>query len=90
MATKYQIVSQNGITHQTYKGFAWTCLFFGALPALFRKDIYGFLIMFIAALATAGFSQLIFIFFYNKMHRAMLEQAGWKVVGKEDGHAGSN
>lgn len=78
MASKYQVVSKDGMMRQTYEGVSWTSLFFWCLPALFRKDMWGFLIMFVAGLFTGGFSNFVFFFIYNKMHRNMLAQDGWK------------
>ena len=53
---------------QTKVGFSWTVFFFGPFPALFRGDWKWFLIILIANSFTAGFSNLVFIFIYNKLY----------------------
>ncbi len=53
---------------QVKVGFSWTVFFFGAFPALFRGDWKWFFIIFFANIFTAGLSNLVFIFIYNKVH----------------------
>lgn len=80
MATKYQIVTKNGMTRQTYQNMSWTVLFFNAFVPLFRRDMWGFLILFILGILSGGFSCLVMCFLYNKMHREMLASDGWAAV----------
>lgn len=53
---------------QAKVGFSWTVFFFGPFPALFRGDWKWFLIILLANSFTAGFSNLVFIFIYNKLY----------------------
>jgi hypothetical protein len=56
-------------------GFSWTTLFFGFLVPLFRGDIGGAILMFVAACITFGISLVVFPFIYNKMYaNKMLKQ----------------
>ena len=60
-----------------YKGFSWTTLFFGGLPALFRGHISAFFAQWIIAVFTLGFSWLVFPFFYNSWHQKHLVGKGF-------------
>lgn len=61
-------------------GFSWTVFFFGFFPALFRGDFKWFAIILILAFCTFGFSNLVFMFMYNKLHIRDLIGAGYKAV----------
>jgi hypothetical protein len=67
-------------------GFAWTVLFWGCFPALFRQDWKHFAIMgatlFITSLMLIAFIPLIvFAFIYNdKMCLKDLLNKGWKIT----------
>ena len=69
--------SQTGALLDVPLGFGWTTLFFGFFPALFRGDLKNALIMFVLAIFTGGFSNLIMCFFYNKMYVNDLVSNGW-------------
>ena len=60
-------------------GFSWTTFFFGVFPALFRGHWAGFAIMLLCAMLTAGLSNLVFMFIYNKMYTKHLISEGYKV-----------
>lgn len=62
-------------------GFSWTTFFFGFFPALFRSDWVGALIQLLVGLVTFGFSQLVFMFIYNKMYLKRLLNDGFEVTG---------
>ncbi|MCQ1773863.1 hypothetical protein NOI24_21345 [Neorhizobium galegae] len=64
-----------------YKGFSWTVLFFGPLPALFRGHISAFLIMLIVDVLTFWFSVLLFAFIYNGWHYSRLLKKGFRPAG---------
>ena len=66
-------------------GFSWTVLFFGPFPALFRSDWKWFLIIFICALVTWGFSSLVFMFIYNKLYIKDLLAQGYKAENVANG-----
>lgn len=62
-------------------GFSWTTFFFGFFPALLRSDWIGAAVQFILAMLTAGFSNLFFMFAYNKWHLKRLVNEGYEVTG---------
>lgn len=57
-----------GQAKQAKIGFSWTVFFFGCFPALFRGDLKWFFTILIANFFTAGFSNLVFMFIYNKLY----------------------
>ncbi|MCL4410188.1 MAG: hypothetical protein M1356_07755, partial [Gammaproteobacteria bacterium] len=69
-------------------GFSWTTFFFGIFPALFRGDWKWAVIMLLLALVTFGFSQLVFIFIYNKLYIRDLIGAGYKAESIGHGDVG--
>jgi hypothetical protein len=74
-----------GITKKAPVGFSWTTLFFGGFPALFRGDIKWFFIQLLIACFTAGISNLVFAFIYNKIYVQKLLEKGFKVKDVESG-----
>ncbi|WP_372881387.1 hypothetical protein [Psychromonas sp.] len=82
------IVLENPKTGQVKEapvGFSWTVLFFNFFPALFRSDWKWAIIMFLLASLTWGFSGLIFMFVYNKLHIKDLISNGYKVKSVSSG-----
>lgn len=77
---KIRLVKPTGIIVERPTGFSWTTFFFGMFPAMFRNDWKYALIMVIAAAATCGLSQLLFIFKYNKWHLEDLLEKGYKAA----------
>lgn len=59
-------------------GFSWTVFFFGFFPPLFRGDWKWAIIMLLISCLTMGFSNLIFMFIYNKLYIKDLIGAGFK------------
>lgn len=68
---------RTGEADTAFQGFSWTSLFFGAFPALFRRDFFGAVIGFGLALITFGFSWLVWPFLYNGWHRNGLTKKGF-------------
>ncbi len=66
-------------------GFSWTVLFFGFFPPLFRGDWKWGGIIFLLAIFTASFSNLVFMFIYNKLFIKDLIGSGFKVKSIESG-----
>lgn len=58
-------------------GFSWTTLLFGFFVPLFRGDILWATIMLGVGILTAGFSVLVFPFFYNKVYMDTLTKQGY-------------
>lgn len=76
---------QSGRMREAPVGFSWTTLFFGPLPALFRADWLGFIIILICALVTFGVSNLVFMFIYNRWHLRTLVNEGYLATGAKGG-----
>ncbi|WP_312156942.1 hypothetical protein [Lelliottia nimipressuralis] len=72
-----------------FYGFSWTTLFFGAFPALFRKDfitfIGVFIVLIILAIFTMGIGSSIgmiaWAFMYNKYYTTNLIKKGFAFAG---------
>ena len=73
-----RMVAPNGFIVTRPTGFSWTTIFFGCLPALFRTDWKYALILFIIQICTYGLGNMIFAFFYNKLHLKDLMEKGYK------------
>lgn len=69
---------QTGKMREAPVGFSWTVFFFGFFPPLFRGHWVGFFILLLTALVTAGFSNILFMFIYNKMYIKHLIADGYK------------
>lgn len=90
MATKIRMEnSKTGETITGFYGFSWTTLFFGAFPALFRKDfitfIGVFIVLVILAVFTAGIGSSVgmiaWAFMYNKYYTVGLIKKGFALAG---------
>lgn len=79
-ANIYMKNPMTGMMREAPVGFSWTVFFFGPVPALFRRDFAGFLIMFVVGLMTLGLSTIVFMFIYNKMHLKGLIKDGYKAT----------
>ena len=75
-----------GQIRQAPVGFSWTVLFFGLFPALFRSDWKWAIIMFLIFWVTFGFSNLVFMFIYNKLYVKELLGAGFKAKAVDSGN----
>jgi hypothetical protein len=77
------ITFKNSFTNavkQSPVGFSWTTFFFGCFVALFRADWKWFFIQLVLALITAGLSNFVFMFIYNKLYTKDLIRAGFKAA----------
>lgn len=60
-------------------GFSWTVLFFGFFVPLFRQDWVWVIGMILLAYFTAGLSNILLAFFYNKWYINSLLNKGYKI-----------
>ena len=58
--------------------------FFGPFPALFRGDYKNFVIMILLAAVTAGLSNIVYAFIYNKIYLKELIVNGYKAKESEN------
>jgi len=80
---------RTGETVNGFYGFSWTTLFFGAFPALFRKDFLTFIGVFIVLLILACFTMgigatvgmFVWSFMYNKYYTTNLIKKGFAFAG---------
>lgn len=67
-------------------GFSWTTFFFGPFVPLFRSDWLMAVVLLAVAIFTAGTSNLVFAFIYNKLHiKNLIYKEGFKVTGSVKG-----
>lgn len=79
MATRVMMKNPTtGLTKKGYVGFSWTYLFFGGLVPLFRGEISTGALHLVLSILTAGISNLIFCFLYNKQFMHRLIEAGYR------------
>lgn len=75
----------NGVyIKKAYRGFSWTTLFFGALPAAVRRDWKTFLWLCVANFLTFSVAGIVYSLFYNKNHFNHLLDQGYKVIEFEN------
>jgi hypothetical protein len=75
-----------GEIKQAPVGFSWTTLFFGFFVPIFRSDWLMAVIFLCTAFVTAGMSNIVFAFMYNKIHvKNLLYKEGFKVTGSAKG-----
>lgn len=82
-----EIVMQNPATQAVKSapiGFSWTVLFFGFLPPLFRGDIKWGLIILLFWLLSAGLTNIVFSFIYNKLFVKEMMAEGYCVHPVQD------
>ena len=76
-----------GEIKQAPVGFSWTTFFFGPFVPLFRSDWLMAIVMFGVAMVTAGISNVVFAFIYNKLHiKNLIYKEGFKVTGSVKGN----
>ena len=77
-------MKKDKLTKKGFVGFSWTTLFFGFFVPLFRGDVSWAVIMLLASFFTAGISNIIFAFIYNKRYTESLLKEGFEPVGTTD------
>ncbi|WP_220375691.1 hypothetical protein [Paraperlucidibaca baekdonensis] len=66
-------------------GLSWTVLIFGFLPPLFRGDIKWGVIILLFWLFSAGLTNIVFMFIYNKLYIKELMLEGYKLREMPEG-----
>ena len=85
--TKIQFENPNtGAIKEAPVGFSWTVFFFGFFPPLFRGDWKWAVIIFLLACITMTFSNLVFMFIYNKLYIKELIGSGYKAKSIDSGN----
>jgi hypothetical protein len=74
---------KTGIVKNGYYGFAWTILFFGGFPPLFRGDWILGLVLIVLEVLTWGIAGLIAAFIYNKHYTIKLIEQGYELADTE-------
>ena len=77
-------LKKGNLTKKGVVGFSWTTFFFGFFVPLFRGDVLWAIVMLLAALFTAGISNLVFCFIYNKRYTENLLKDGFEPAGDSD------
>jgi hypothetical protein len=75
----YLIHPDSGLVKKGYLGFSWSYLFFGWLVPIYRGELAMGLLHLVITLFSAGLSQLIFPFIYNRQYMTRLLLAGWRL-----------
>ena len=75
--------NQSGLTKIGCYGFSWTYLFFGPFVPMFRGELGVGALHFVFAFFSAGISNIIFAFIYNKQYLIRQLQEGWILAGEE-------
>lgn len=76
------LIMQNQFTKEIRNapvGFSWTSFFFGPFVPLLRGHGSGFALWLVLALVTAGLSNFVQMFVYNKMYIKSLISNGFQV-----------
>ncbi len=77
-------LKKGNVQKKGFVGFSWTTFFFGFFVPIFRGDVTWSLIMLVAAIFTAGISNIVFAFLYNKIYTEKLLKDGFEPVGDSD------
>jgi hypothetical protein len=69
----------SGLFKTGYIGFSWTYLTFGWFVPLIRGELGVAVLHFVITVVTAGLSQLIFAFIYNRQYMNRMLTSGWRL-----------
>ena len=84
MATRINIKhKESGIIKKGYYGFSWTYLFFGPFVPMFRGELGVGVLHIVFAIFSAGISNIILAFIYNKQYLRRQLENGWVLAGKD-------
>lgn len=88
MAKKVMMKNDSiGLTKKGFYGFSWTYLFFGWLVPVVRGEISIGALHLVISVFTAGISQLIFSFLYNKQYTHRLIEKGYRFADTPENNA---
>ena len=73
------IHSVSGIAKNGYTGYSWTYLLFGWFVPLLRGEVGVALMHLLITIVSAGLSQLIFAFIYNRQYMNRMLTSGWRL-----------
>lgn len=66
-----------GVVKAGAYGFSWTYLFFGFLVPMYRGELVVAALHLLFTIASAGISQLVFPFVYNRQYMQRMLEAGY-------------
>lgn len=69
----------SGLAKNGYVGYSWTYLVFGWFVPMFRGELGIGVLHFAFTLISAGLSQLIFPFIYNRQYMTRMLTSGWQL-----------
>jgi|TARA_B110000263_G_C15137912_1_gene431969 hypothetical protein len=75
--------NESGLTKIGCYGFSWTYLCFGPFVPMFRGELGVGALHILFALFSAGISNIIFAFIYNKQYLRRQLENGWILAGEE-------
>lgn len=71
--------AESGLVKTGYIGYSWTYLLFGWFVPLFRGELGVALMHLVITIVSAGLSQLIFAFIYNRQYMNRMLTSGWRL-----------
>ena len=76
----------SGLVKNGYVGYSWTYLVFGWFVPMFRGELGIGVLHFAFTLISAGLSQLIFPFIYNRQFMTRMLTTGWQLDEADDNY----
>jgi len=68
-----------GLVNTGYMGYSWTYLLFGLFVPLVRGELGVAVLHLVITIVSAGLSQLIFAFIYNRQYMNRMLTSGWRL-----------
>ena len=79
--------ADSGLVKTGYIGYSWTYLLFGWFVPLVRGELGIALLHLLVTLVSAGLSQLIFPFLYNRQYMNRMLTSGWRLDASDPNYA---
>ena len=76
----------SGLAKNGYVGYSWTYLVFGWFVPMFRGELGIGVLHFAFTLISAGLSQLIFLFIYNRQYMTRMLTSGWQLDSSDSNY----